>query len=111
VPISHPGDWTLRRRSRRIRTTVAGRSYELRPIAGRRSRLYRDGTVVADARGGWAAYFPTHLLLPGRHADLTWRPGCDPTDVAVGHALVVGYGAGSPGALINVTWAILTFWS
>jgi hypothetical protein len=109
APLSCPDRWTLRRRSRRIRAEVAGRCYELRPIGGRRSRLTRDGVDVADASGGWAVYLPWHLSLPGQNARLTWRPWCEATDVAVGYALVIGFGAGSPGFLINLAWALLEF--
>jgi hypothetical protein len=111
APLARPGQWSLRRRSRRIRAAVAGRDYELRPVSGRRSRLSRDGTVLADARGGFAGYLPVHLSFPGRNARVTWHQGCDETDVAVGYALTYAYGAGSPGLLVNLAWAIFDFFN
>ncbi|MEU1629372.1 hypothetical protein ABZ746_29465 [Streptomyces sp. NPDC020096] len=106
VPLSSPGRWRLRRKSRTRHATVGNRGYELRPTGLRTSRLLRDGVPVADVLGTLAAHSPLRDL-PGSDARLVWHGGIDPTDVAVGQAMVIGFGAGAPGALLGPVRALL----
>ncbi|MFF5018624.1 hypothetical protein [Streptomyces sp. NPDC001165] len=77
---------------------VGERTYELRPTSLRRARLLRNGTPIAEARGTLRSYASLRDI-PGIDARLTWSHGLDPTDVAIGQAMVVAFGAGAPGAL------------
>ncbi|MGW2814084.1 hypothetical protein [Streptomyces sp. NPDC001415] len=97
--------WALRRRSRTRTAVVGGRTYELRPVSLRQARLLRNGTLVAEARGTLRSYASLRDI-PGIDARLTWSHGLDPTDVAIGQAMVVAFGAGAPGALAS----IVSFW-
>ncbi|WP_280725939.1 hypothetical protein [Kitasatospora sp. MAA4] len=97
--------WDPRRSARTRTARVGDRGYELRPTGLRRARLLRDGTPIAEARGTLRSYSPFRDI-PGSDARLSWTPGVDPTDVAMGQALVVAFGAGAPGALTALTF----FW-
>ncbi|WP_280664392.1 MULTISPECIES: hypothetical protein [unclassified Kitasatospora] len=97
------------RRAARTRTALVGdRGYELRPTGVCRSQILRNGTPVAEARGTLLSYSPFHEI-PGIDARLTWSPGVDPTDVAIGQAMVVAFGAGAPGALTTLAFFWLDF--
>ncbi|MER6301822.1 hypothetical protein ABT247_19985 [Kitasatospora sp. NPDC001539] len=96
----------MSRTRNRTRTAVVGdRSYELRPTSLRRAELRRNGTLVAHARGSFRSYAPGNTI-PGLDARITWSQGVDPADVAVGQAMVVGFGAGAPGAVLRTVF----FW-
>ncbi|MFI6844777.1 hypothetical protein OG535_24655 [Kitasatospora sp. NBC_00085] len=99
------GGWDPRRRSRTRTALLGDRSYELRPTALRRAELRRNGVLIAHARGTLRSYSPGRSI-PGLDARVTWSQGVDPTDVAIGQAMVFGFGAGAPGALLG----ILLFW-
>ncbi|MET8625985.1 hypothetical protein ABZW30_19895 [Kitasatospora sp. NPDC004669] len=98
--------WDPRRKSRTRTALVADRSYELRPTALRRAELRRNGVLIAHAHGTLRSYSPGRTI-PGLDARVTWSQGVDPTDVAIGQAMVVGFGAGAPGALLRS----LLFWA
>ncbi|MDF2256290.1 hypothetical protein [Streptantibioticus ferralitis] len=106
APLSSPGRWRLRRKSRTRHATVGNRGYALTPTGLRTSLLLRDGVPIADVLGTLAAYSPLRDL-PGNDARLVWHGGIDPTDVAVGQAMVIGFGAGAPGALLGTIHALL----
>ncbi|GGU93046.1 hypothetical protein GCM10010260_29830 [Streptomyces filipinensis] len=93
--------WALRRRTRTRTALVGDRSYELRPIGLCRARLLRNGTPIAEARGTLRSYACLRDI-PGIDARLTWSHGLDPTDVAIGQAMVFAFGAGAPGALGSI---------
>lgn len=97
--------WDPRRITRTRSALVGDRGYELRPIGLCRSQLLRDGELIADTYGTLRSYSPFREI-PGIDARLTWSPGADPTDVAIGHAMVVAFGAGAPGTLASLTF----FW-
>ncbi|MFB9832733.1 hypothetical protein [Actinoallomurus acaciae] len=97
--------WDPRRKARTCTARVGDRGYELRPTGLFRARLLRDGTPIATAHGGLRSYSPVRSH-PGIDARLDWSSGADPTDVAVGQAMVIAFGAGAPGALTRV----LLFW-
>lgn len=102
VPLQRAGRaWSMTRASRTRTALVGDRGYELRPTGLRRARLLRDGRPIADASGTLRSYSPFREI-PGLDARLRWQPGVDPTDVAIGQAMVVAFGAGAPGALANV---------
>ncbi|MFJ8625426.1 hypothetical protein ACIRD3_21615 [Kitasatospora sp. NPDC093550] len=90
----------------RTRTALVGdRGYELRATGLRKAELWRGGTLIAHAHGSFRAYAPGRTI-PGLDARVTWSQGVDPTDVAIGQAMVVGFGAGAPGGLLR----FLMFW-
>ncbi|WP_406202941.1 hypothetical protein OH807_25560 [Kitasatospora sp. NBC_01560] len=93
--------WDPRRASRTRTALVGDRSYELRPTALRRAELWRNGVLLARARGTLRAWAPGRSI-PGLDARVTWSQGVDPTDVAIGQAMVTGFGAGAPGALLRI---------
>ncbi|MFJ9866804.1 hypothetical protein [Streptomyces sp. NPDC101165] len=97
--------WALRRRSRTRTAVMDERTYELRPTSLRRARLLRNGTPIAEAQGTLRSYASLRDI-PGIDARLTWSHGLDPTDVAIGQAMVFAFGAGAPGALAS----LLSFW-
>lgn len=101
--------WDPRRKARTCTVRVGDRGYELRPTGLFRARLLRDGTPIAGAYGGLRSYSPVRTH-PGIDARLNWSPGVDPTDVAVGQAMVIAFGAGAPGALARVLLFWLEFW-
>ncbi|MER5549848.1 hypothetical protein [Streptomyces sp. NPDC002589] len=101
------GSWALRRRTRTRTALMGDRSYELRPTGLRRARLLRNGTPIAEARGTLRSYVSLRDI-PGLDARLTWSHGVDPTDVAIGHAMVFAFGAGAPGALVSLASIWLT---
>ena len=106
VPLKRGGRaWSMRRATRTRTALVGDRGYELRPTGLRSADLLRDGTHIADAHGTLISYSPFREI-PGLDAHLRWQPGVDPTDVAVGQAMVVAFGAGAPGALTNLAF----FW-
>jgi hypothetical protein len=97
--------WDPRRKAR-VCTVLAGdRGYELRRTGLLRARLLRGGVLIATARGRLAGYSPLRNI-PGIDARLSWSDGVDPTDVAIGQAMVVAFGAGAPGALARLVF----FW-
>ncbi|WP_280692761.1 hypothetical protein [Kitasatospora sp. GAS204B] len=98
--------WDPRRAARTRNALVGGRGYELRPTGLCRARLLRDGTPIAEARGTLLSYSPFQQI-PGIDARLTWSHGVDPTDVAIGQAMVVAFGAGAPGALTTLAFCWL----
>ncbi|KJS54015.1 hypothetical protein [Streptomyces rubellomurinus] len=104
---THEGntDWDPRRKANTRTALVGGRRYELRPTALCRAELRCDERVIGHARGTLRSYGPGRGI-PGIDARVTWSPGVDPTDVAVGQAMVLTFGAGAPGALQRV----LMFW-
>ncbi len=72
----------------------------------------RDGLRIAEAHGTLAAYSPWRTI-PGVDARLTWHGGVDQTDVAIGQAMVIGFGAGAPGViltLVSVVFSIFAWW-
>ncbi|MFD7902738.1 hypothetical protein ACFV4F_42045 [Kitasatospora sp. NPDC059722] len=89
--------WDPRRKARTRTALVGARGYELRPTGLCRAELRRDGAVIGRASSGLGAYSPFRSI-PGIDAKIAWSPGVDPTDVAVGQAMVVTFGAGAPGA-------------
>ncbi|MFG3223428.1 hypothetical protein ACGF07_01425 [Kitasatospora sp. NPDC048194] len=96
----------MSRTRNRTRTAVVGdRSYELRATSLRRAELRRNGALIAHARGSFRSYSPGNTI-PGLDARITWSQGVDPTDVAVGQAMVIGFGAGAPGAVLRTVF----FW-
>ncbi|MFD7162308.1 hypothetical protein [Streptomyces violascens] len=97
--------WALCRRSRTRTAAVGERTYELRPVSLRQARLLRNGTLIAEAQGTLRSYASLRDI-PGIDARLTWSHGLDPTDVAIGQAMVVAFGAGAPGALASIA----SFW-
>jgi hypothetical protein len=105
VPVSRSSGWDPRRIARTRSVLVGERGYELRPTGWCRAQLLRNGILIADAYGTLVSYLPFREV-PGIDARLAWRPGVDPTDVAIGQAMVVGFGAGAPGALAT----IIFFW-
>ncbi|MFD5465501.1 hypothetical protein ACFWIQ_22110 [Kitasatospora sp. NPDC127059] len=93
-------------RKSRTRTAVLGdRTYELKATSLRRAELRRNGQLIAHAHGTYRSYAPGKSI-PGLDARVTWSHGIDPTDVAVGQAMVVGFGAGAPGAVLRTVF----FW-
>ena len=94
--------WDPRRMARTRSALVGDRGYELRPTGLRRGQLLRDGRLIADTHGTLVSYSPFREI-PGIDARLTWYPSADPTDVAIGQAMVVAFGAGAPGALASLT--------
>ncbi|MEU1285361.1 hypothetical protein [Kitasatospora sp. NPDC005856] len=93
-------------RKSRTRTAVLGdRGYELRSTGLRRAELRRNGELIARARGTFRSYAPGRTV-PGLDAEVTWSQGIDPTDVAVGQAMVLAFGAGAPGAVLRTVF----FW-
>jgi hypothetical protein len=113
APLRHPSRWALRRRSRTHTATVGNRRYDLKPVGVLRSHLLRDHAVVAEVHGTAVARYSPLSSLPGLKAKIRWRPGCDPTDITVGHALIVSFGAGAPGVLLYPLWVglqILSDW-
>ncbi|MQS15591.1 hypothetical protein F7Q99_25795 [Streptomyces kaniharaensis] len=98
--------WDPRRKARTRTALVGDRGYELRPTALCRAELRRNGQVIAQARGSLRSYSPFRTI-PGLDARVTWSHGVDATDVAVGQAMVVAFGAGAPGALQS----IFLFWA
>ncbi|MGW2250161.1 hypothetical protein ACWCXH_08170 [Kitasatospora sp. NPDC001660] len=97
--------WDPRRKARTRTALVGARGYELRPTALCRAELRRDGVVIGRAQGTFRSYSPFRGI-PGIDAVVTWSPGVDPTDVAIGQAMVVAFGAGAPGAIQRC----LMFW-
>ncbi|WP_225102542.1 hypothetical protein [Streptomyces sp. CoH27] len=95
------GPWALRRRTRTRTALVGGRTYELRPTGLCRARLLRNSTPIAEARGTLRSYVSLRDI-PGIDARLTWSHGLEPTDVAIGHAMVFTLGAGAPGVLATL---------
>ena len=102
--------WDPRRNARTCTVVVGDRRYELRPTGLLRARLLRDGMLIAKARRSVRSYSPFRGI-PGVDAQLTWSPGVDPTDVAIGQALVVAYGGGAPGALARLAFFWLEWFS
>ncbi|GHI04313.1 hypothetical protein AQI88_26105 [Streptomyces cellostaticus] len=100
--------WALRRRSRTRTAVVRERTYELRPTSLRQARLLRNGTPIAEAHGTLRSYASLRDI-PGIDARLTWSHGLDPTDVAIGQAMVLAFGAGAPGALASLAFSWLGF--
>ncbi|WP_188303250.1 hypothetical protein [Streptomyces sp. CBMA123] len=93
-------------RKSRTRTAVVGdRTYELRSTSLRRAELRRNGVLIAHARGTYRSYAPGRSI-PGLDAKVTWSHGIDPTDVAVGQSMVIGFGAGAPGVVLRTIF----FW-
>ncbi|GAB3976107.1 hypothetical protein GCM10029978_062080 [Actinoallomurus acanthiterrae] len=97
--------WDPRRKARTCTVLAGDRGYELRPTGLLRARLLRDGAPIATVRGRLADYSPFRNI-PGIDARLSWSDGVDPTDVAIGQAMVVAFGAGAPGALARLVF----FW-
>ncbi|MEU8923836.1 hypothetical protein AB0D10_23310 [Kitasatospora sp. NPDC048545] len=93
------------RKSRTRKAVLGDRTYELRSTGLRRAELRRNGTLIAHAHGSFRSYAPGSTI-PGLDARITWSQGIDPTDVAVGQAMVVGFGAGAPGAVLRT----VLFW-
>ncbi|MFD8787413.1 hypothetical protein [Kitasatospora sp. NPDC059599] len=93
------------RKSRTRNAVLGDRTYELRSTGLRRAELRRNGTLIAHAHGSFRSYAPGRTI-PGLDARITWSQGIDPTDVAVGQAMVVGFGAGAPGAVLRT----VLFW-
>ncbi|SOB82162.1 hypothetical protein SAMN06272789_2318 [Streptomyces sp. 1331.2] len=90
----------------RTRTAVVGdRSYELRPTSLRRAELRRNGVLIANASGTLRSYAPGRGI-PGMDAQVKWTQAIDPTDVAVGQAMVLAFGAGAPGFVLRTIF----FW-
>lgn len=98
--------WDPRRKSRTRTAQVADRTYELRPTALCKAELRRNGVVIAHAQSSLRAYFPGRTI-PGLDATIRWSGGVDPTDVAIGQAMAVTFGVGSPGALQRIVF----FWA
>ncbi|WP_030057951.1 MULTISPECIES: hypothetical protein [Streptomyces] len=96
---------TSRTRNRTRTAVVGDRTYELRPKGLRRAELWRNSTLIAHARGSFRSYAPGHTI-PGLDARITWSQGIDPTDVAIGQAMILGFGAGAPGAVLRTIF----FW-
>ncbi|MEU4115902.1 hypothetical protein AB0F71_15580 [Kitasatospora sp. NPDC028055] len=96
---------TSRARNRTRTAVVGDRTYELRPRGLRRAELRRNGTLIAHAHGTFRSYAPGRTI-PGLDAKVTWSQGIDPTDVAVGQAMVLGFGAGAPGIILRTIF----FW-
>ncbi|AUY49889.1 hypothetical protein [Streptomyces sp. CB01881] len=96
---------TSRTRNRTRTAVVGDRSYELRPLSLRRAELRRNGTLIAHARGSFRSYAPGSTI-PGLDAGITWSQGIDPTDVAIGQAMILGFGAGAPGVILRTVF----FW-
>ncbi|GHF28227.1 hypothetical protein GCM10018790_02040 [Kitasatospora xanthocidica] len=97
--------WDPRRKARTRTALLGDRTYELRPVSLRRAELRRNGVLIAEARGGLRSYSPGRSI-PGLGARVAWSHGVDPTDVAVGQAMVLAFGAGAPGAVLGA----LLFW-
>ncbi|MFF4813425.1 hypothetical protein ACFY2K_02460 [Kitasatospora sp. NPDC001309] len=94
-------------RKSRTRTAVLGdRTYELRATSLRKAELRRNGAVIAHAQGSFRSYAPGSSI-PGLHAEVTWSQAIDPTDVAVGQAMVLAFGAGAPGIVLRTVF----FWT
>ncbi|MGW2373733.1 MULTISPECIES: hypothetical protein [Kitasatospora] len=91
---------TTRARNRTRTAVVGDRAYELRPTSLRRAELRRNGVLIAHARGTYRSYAPGSTI-PGLDARVNWSQGIDPTDVAVGQAMLLAFGAGAPGALLR----------
>ncbi|MFI2202739.1 hypothetical protein ACH47Z_18545 [Streptomyces sp. NPDC020192] len=102
--------WALRRRSHTRTAVVGERTYELRPTGLCRARLLRNGAPIAEAHGTLSAYLSLRGI-PGIDAQLTWSHGLDPTDVAIGQAMVFAFGAGAPGALATIVSSLLDIFS
>ncbi|MFD7452327.1 hypothetical protein [Kitasatospora sp. NPDC059827] len=94
------------RKSRTRTATVGDRSYELRATSLRKAELHRNGAVIAHAQGSFRSYAPGSSI-PGLHAKVTWSQAIDPTDVAVGQAMVLAFGAGAPGIVLRTVF----FWT
>lgn len=105
APTTTGSGWDPRRKSYTRAVEIGGHRYELRPTGLFHARFTRDAVPVARARGTLLAYNPFRSL-PGIDARLTWTPEAAPLDVALGQAMAIAFGAGSPGLL---TW-LFFFW-
>ncbi len=105
IPMSSGGGWGARRKSRTRTARVGDRTYELKPTSMRKAELRRNGVLIANAHGTLRSYAPGRGI-PGLDARVKWTQAIDPTDVAIGQAMVLAFGAGAPGALSRT----LLFW-